>query len=371
MRGGDPGSPQGDATLTLQEALQAAVTRAPNPPEALRSVLEVLERHFHAAGALFYEVNQRGEWRLLGGSLHRDFTLLPHWFAHDPSQTEPGRVRGRLVRPTEMVSRRRFAASVAYREYYGPRQLEHLACLRVQGLVHGTPRSCGLMLGRGDVHGPLTVAEAALLVQQVPLLASLRRAAQGYQYHTKILSALGAEPLPVGSIVVLAEDGSLVWCSPRAHRMLQSVSHTEREELWRRAHAFINTPHRAAAPFIEVPLAERPWALRLHRHPVEHQTAVWVGSFCRTEDIESRLARIYRLTPAESAVLGCLVLGMSNATIGSHLEIAPSTAATHVKALLAKLGVRSRLQAGLLGLRAQLLEEVVPGGEAERDELDR
>ena len=57
------------------------------------------------------------------------------------------------------------------------------------------------------------------------------------------------------------------------------------------------------------------------------------------------------LSPRELEVLALIAEGASNAEIAARLMIAETTAQTHVKNLLRKLGVRNRTEAALRYLR--------------------
>ncbi|WP_018655134.1 response regulator [Actinomadura flavalba] len=63
------------------------------------------------------------------------------------------------------------------------------------------------------------------------------------------------------------------------------------------------------------------------------------------------------LTPRESAVLHGLAAGLSNAEIAAAHHLSPETVKSHIKSILAKLGVRDRTQAAVWAHRSGFARE--------------
>ncbi len=80
------------------------------------------------------------------------------------------------------------------------------------------------------------------------------------------------------------------------------------------------------------------------------QLAGWVSGIPHARDAFA-VDGLSRLTPREREVLRAMAGGESTGTIARSLRIGPATVRSHVKSLLAKLGLHSRVEAVALFLR--------------------
>ena len=73
-------------------------------------------------------------------------------------------------------------------------------------------------------------------------------------------------------------------------------------------------------------------------------------------------AIVSRLSGRERAVLAELARGSTNAEIARALVVSPATVKTHVASILAKLGLRDRIQAVILAYETGFIPRTVGGG---------
>ena len=74
--------------------------------------------------------------------------------------------------------------------------------------------------------------------------------------------------------------------------------------------------------------------------------------------LSSALGKYRELAPTQKTILGCLAAGMDIRTTAVHLARSEHTVKSHTTAILSRLGVNSRLQAGIAGHHLVLLGEL-------------
>jgi DNA-binding NarL/FixJ family response regulator len=93
-----------------------------------------------------------------------------------------------------------------------------------------------------------------------------------------------------------------------------------------------------------------------------------IEQFARSAPPSTPPAALDELTPRETEVLVLMAGGLSNGEIAEEFVLSNATVKTHVKRILAKLGVRDRVQAVVLAYEAGL---VLPGSPTGRATSDR
>lgn len=343
---------------TFEERIQQAVLAADGPRAALRAALGVAEADVATAGGLLYTVDPGGRLRALAGGLQAAFATEIPWFEDDPCLERARRIPGALVHATRAVAWRDFAASMAFREFYDRHGLHHVVCLRLCAGMPMTPGSLGVFLARAPAAGDFSDEHKAALRALVPTLSALSQDERRERRLRSLLAGLAGAGDGLGRLFVFSTAGALVWATDLAHELVRGLGVAARaalERAAREAAAELALPGRARAAR-RVDLGGEALALELTSMATDGDDPLLLGRLVAVAEPEARVAARYGLTPAEAAVLGCLGEGMANRAIADELGMAVATVATHVKRILAKMAVASRLQAGLVIQRARLLD---------------
>jgi DNA-binding NarL/FixJ family response regulator len=148
--------------------------------------------------------------------------------------------------------------------------------------------------------------------------------------------------------IIFDEQARPIWASSRAQVLIEGG--LIGPELRREVRTLLTyAPQRKGVPDrASVTVRGEQVLLRLHW---DRRGRPVVVAELKTCGIEARLAEVaqrHGLTQSEARVLEALSRGLSNEAIAASFSISVATVKTHIHRVLAKLGVKSRLQAAVL-----------------------
>ena len=337
------------------EVLSAAVdsARAASLDDLSASVVPRLRSLVSAACASLYRYDQDG--RLVVYS--RDLDLSD--YSADVYRADPAHGLGRRLVPRPRivdVSRqlgRTWRHNPVYGHYYRPRDYEHLVCTWLTQRPYGEPGFVGVFLARTAKQGQFSPRELRALESAIPALAGavgrgLANEATRREQETleAVLASDGQRPL-----MAFDTGGRLRWCSSQAAAALSPVPDELVAAVRRLGDAARGRLR--ALPALAVSCVAGGCALRadlsLSATRTGEPVVVVALDFVRPGVAGvGEVARRHGLTPAETRVLGWILVGLSNKEIAARLDVSIETVRTHSKRVLGKLGVSTRFQAALL-----------------------
>jgi PAS domain S-box-containing protein len=185
-----------------------------------------------------------------------------------------------------------------------------------------------------------------------------------------VLDALEFIDLPA---YVIDREGTLRWANKAVsrligdrvgHSFLSFVASDSRPRVEAQFARKVVGGEATAYSFTVFDAAGRRACLRVHSAPLRRVDREIVGVFglalpreSRRGNPTERLVEDVQLTPRQAEVLRLLAEGLSTDAIASRLGIAVETARNHIRAVLRRLGVHSRLEAVVEGRERGFLDE--------------
>jgi DNA-binding CsgD family transcriptional regulator len=341
------------------EAVLGAAAESSTLNDIGERALPPLRRAIGASSALLYRYEDAGRIAPIAGEIAG---IIDHYardyFHLDPVQRFPRSLapQPRVVFATRHVEPRTYRRSAAYGEFYAAFEMEHLVCAWLTHLPYGSPGMTGLLFARPPDRGDFGDAEQRVLMRVLPSLTAAAARAERLRdlsAERDALHALVQSSAPRARLVVSA-DGKVVWASAECEALLQARARVSLEVLRnaaRRLHD-VRQGTFAASPTVTMTTATGP--IQAHLSPLRTSAgAPLVLVELESGDAARSWAARFGLTPAETTVLDLLAEGLSNRSIAARLHVSIETVRTHVRRVLGKLGVGSRVEAALLVARAR------------------
>jgi DNA-binding CsgD family transcriptional regulator len=351
----------------LARALCAAA-EAVHLSELGDGALGALQHAVSASGTLLYRYDADGRLEPLAGNLAGQLsTYACELREADPLQRAPHAMApgAKVVHVTHEVDPGEYHASPAYHEFYRPHELEHIVCTWLTDrTLYGAPGMVGLLLARSSRASDFSAEDVRLLEHALPALTAATRRINRAESDARtrrsldaLLSASVARPL-----LALDATGRPLWMAAPAEALLASVLGRQGKlpdvltsAARRLAALALGRDVVAPPPFsVRVPLpdgrtlqAELSLARGAGGEPLVRVELAEPAAAPKPTTFSEFGAR-HSLTRAEVEVLKALGRGLSNGEIAEQLFVSVETVRTHVRRILAKLEVPSRVRAALL-----------------------
>jgi DNA-binding CsgD family transcriptional regulator len=331
------------------------------PEDLAGDFLSSVASFLGATSTIVYSFSSRGRLTALGGTAAGAVPEYERRFAPaDPLMQASMAHRGLpfvVVQQSdraELLDDTAFRDSDVYRDHYRPLGLEHFVFLFPSENPLGEAGMVGFLFGRDRRAPPFETGRLAQLGElDGALRAAVRRVwrTRAVQHQRDALASLLARA-DAGAVAMLNERRELVWASDDAESFLR-----------RHAGALASIQYRAeqlTTALTRPGEVEAPWTFRDRlgeKHILSGEFEIvrdaWLRPItaCRFAVDAAPAAGGPRFTTAENRVLEGLVAGLSNKELGAKLGVSADTVRSHVRKVLAKLGVDSRLKAATWALK--------------------
>jgi len=334
-------------------------------PEGLGlAVMPLLEKLVDTSASLFYRINDQGHLVPLAGTcIDAGYRYSREYYEIDPLQGAMRDENPWIFRTERSPTAwRDYLDGPVYQDLCRAQGIHSFLHVRLVKSEHGVDGMYALLLAHGERQPAFSPQDELDLIEVLPALeGAIRRSSSAHALHGSAVALEAALNSLRRPTVMLDARGGLVWASRRARALLgwdrggkPVVPKALREgamELGALLSAelscaapsrslqlvgldgeFVSVDFRTArmAPGVPVIVAE----LNVVRKP-------------RTSDLAAR----FNLTMAQANVLTCLAHGCSDKAIAERNGISLATVRSHLCQIFSRLGVESRLQAGLLAAR--------------------
>jgi DNA-binding CsgD family transcriptional regulator len=323
-------------------------------------ILPLLERLLRTSGTLFYRCDDEGQMVPMAGSIsevakeYRD-----HYLKLDPLQTGLRRQNFKLQRAAGLPEWADYIKGPVYNECTRPNKIDDFFHMILQGDKFQGPDMVGIMLARDHRQPEFSESDGLILARILPSLETLMQRCTRLENRLSSLNCLETALESNHPYALLFNTrGKVTWASSEASCLLnfQRKSGNNFLDPLTQAVKDLGQKINQEGPFpppstsVEIPQEEGSpinAELRIVRTKSgEPFIFVELDSALQSPLLKKTAAR-YNLSAAETEVLKLLSLGMSDREISKRLFITLATVRTHVGRILAKLGVRSRVQAAL------------------------